>query len=102
MIRGNFPGELSLLQVDLGTAGSGDEGKQTTLSKCSAMACHQHLISCLNSFLSVSSEPEFGAAACEVFSTPPPFVNCSLGIRRSNMSSIGESVKETRYDLCEK
>lgn len=76
--------------------------ERTTLSKCSAMACHQFLISCLNSFLSASSIVVSGVVAGGAFSDSPLFVNWSLGIRRSKMSSTEESMKETRYDLCAK
>jgi hypothetical protein len=50
--------------------------EQTTLSRCSAIACHQCLISCLSSFLSASSVVVlFEAVTGGGFSNHPPFVN---------------------------
>ena len=53
---------------------TGGKKRLTTLSRCSATACHQCLISCLNSFLSVSSIMVLEVIAGGVFSTHPSLV----------------------------
>jgi hypothetical protein len=53
---------------------TGKKKRLTTLSRCSATACHQCLISCLNSFLSVSSIMVLEVIAGGVFSTHPSLV----------------------------
>ncbi len=53
----------------------GTRKRLTTLSRCSATACHQCLISSLSSFLSVSSIMVLEVIAGVVFSTHPSLVN---------------------------
>ena len=75
MIRGSIIDEFGFLQDDSGTPEGMSEERPTTLSRCSATACHQYLISCLSSFFSVSSTRVFEVAGGGVFSAHPPLVN---------------------------